>query len=101
MEKCSIALSKGKREIKKLYLDGNFIMVALSALIGIPAAKLTIDALYPYFVANVAVGLDLTLKWYMYVIIYGGTILSYLLINKLLVRRINKMLPAEVLKNRE
>jgi len=37
----------------------------------------------------------------MYVIMYGGTILSYFLINKLLVRRINKMLPAEVLKNRE
>jgi len=90
-----------RKEIKKLYLDGNFIMVGLSALICIPAAKLTMDALYPYFVSNVAVGLDLTLKWYMYIIIYGGIILSYFLINKLLVRRINKMLPAEVLKNLE
>jgi len=90
-----------RKEIKKLYLDGNFIMVSLSALICIPVAKLAMDALYPYFVSNVAVGLDLTLKWYMYVIIYSGTILSYFLINKLLVRRINKLLPAEVLKNRE
>jgi len=90
-----------KKEIKRLYLDGNFIMVSLSALICIPVSKLVIDALYPYFISNVSMGLDLSLRWYMYIIIYGAIILCYFLINKLLVHRINKMHPAEILKNRE
>lgn len=42
------------REIRKLYLDENFLLVAVGALLMIPAAKFLMDAAYPYFIANVA-----------------------------------------------
>lgn len=101
----SIALVKifgfRRREVKKLYLNGNFFLVAVGALLCIPLAKQTMDALYPYCISNVAVGMDLHFSWQMYVGMYAGILLCYLVINPLLMRRINRMVPAEVLKNRE
>lgn len=90
-----------QKEIKKLYLNGNFIMVAVSAAICIPIAKMTMDSMYPYFVSNVACGMDLSFTWQMYVGIYVGVIFCYLVINRMLIGRLKKMIPAQVLKNRE
>ncbi|MGN0485311.1 MAG: FtsX-like permease family protein [Lachnospiraceae bacterium] len=90
-----------KKEIRKLYLDGNLITVMLSALVGIPITKIVIDALFPAMVANVACGLNLALDWWMYVGLFGVIFVLYLLINPLLMRRVNQILPAEVLKDRE
>lgn len=89
------------KEIRKLYLDGNFIVIAVGALIMIPIAKLLMDAVYPVFVANVACGIDLSWTPIMYVSIYAGIILSYLLIRTLLMRQLKKVTPAEILKGRE
>ena len=36
-----------KKEIKKLYLDGNFYMIAVGALISVPLSKKLMDAMYP------------------------------------------------------
>lgn len=88
-------------EIKKLYLNGNFYVIAIGALVGIPAAKIVIDMVYPFMVANVSSGMDTEFSLGMYGIIYVGVILIYLVINQLLVRRLNKVNLAEVLKNRE
>lgn len=90
-----------KWEIKKLYLDGNLLIVAVGSLIGVPLSKWLMDALYPYFVSNIAIGLDLTFSWKIYLAIFAGIFLCYLVINTLLVHRLNHVLPAEVLKNRE
>lgn len=90
-----------KKEIRKLYLNGNLVVVAVSALIGIPLSKIIMDAMYPYMVSNVACGLNLTFDWWMYVGLFAAIIVLYLVITPLLMRRINKILPAEVLKNRE
>lgn len=90
-----------KKEIRKLYLDGNLFTVMLSALVGIPITKIVIDALFPAMVANVACGLNLTIDWWMYVGLFGVILVLYLLINPLLMRRVNRILPAEVLKDRE
>lgn len=89
------------REVRKLYLDGNFVMVAVSAALCIPLAKNIMDLIYPYFVSNVACGMSLKLAWQVYAGIYAGILLCYLVINKLLVGSLKKMQPAEVLKNRE
>lgn len=101
----SIALMKimgyRKREVKKLYLDGNLIVVAIGAAICVPLSKWIMDALYPYLVSNVAIGLDLEFSAGLYAGIYVGIMLCYLLINQLLVLRLNKMEPALALKNRE
>ena len=81
--------------------DGNFYVIALGALICIPAAKWGMDLIYPYCISNVAIGMELQYPPQLYGLIYGGILLCYLVINFLLVRRLHKLVPAEVLKNRE
>ena len=90
-----------KREIRRLYLDGNFYVVLLGAVICVPVAKWSMDLVFPYCIANVAIGMDLQFSPKLYAMIYGGIIICYLVINFLLVGRLNKLVPAEVLKNRE
>ena len=88
-------------EIRKLYLNGNFYIILVGAAVSIPLSKKVMDLLYPYMVANVACGMNLEFGWKLYVINFIAIIVVYLIINQLLVYRIKKIVPAEVLKNRE
>lgn len=88
-------------EIRKLYLNGNFYIVAAGAAVGIPLAKRLMDTIYPLLVSNVSCAMNLTFSWQLYVGIYGVIICLYFLISRLLVRKLKKLVPAEVLKNRE
>lgn len=102
----SIALIKifgyRQKELKKMYLDGNFYVVAIGALISVPLTKLIMDVVYePAFVPNVACGIDKAFPIWVYIMVYAVIFILYFIINHLLVRRIKQMLPAEVLKNRE
>ena len=90
-----------RREIRRLYLDGNFYVILLGAVVCVPLAKWSMDLVYPYCIANVAIGMDLKFTPQIYIMIYGGILLCYMVINFLLVGRLNKLVPAEVLKNRE
>jgi len=90
-----------KQEIRRLYLNGNLFVVAVSGLLGIPLSKIVMDGLYPYLVSNVACGINLVFPWQMYVGLMGAILVLYFFINCILMRRVNKILPAEVLKNRE
>ena len=87
-----------KKEIKKLYLDGNFYMIAIGALISVPLSKKLMDAMYPVMVSNIACGMNLSFTWQMYALIYAGIIITYLVINKLLVRKIYKVGLSDALK---
>lgn len=89
------------KEIKKLYLNGNFYVIAVGALLCIPLAKKCIDLAYPFMVSNVSCSMNLTFTPTLYVSIYVGVILIYLVINRLLVGKLNRVNLAEVLKNRE
>jgi len=90
------------REVRKMYLDGNFYIVVLGALLSVPLCKMIMDYIYPrYLVSNVGVGINPTYTPLMYVVIIAVIIGLYLLINLVLTHRIRKILPAEVLKNRE
>ena len=90
------------REVRQMYLDGNFYIVAVGALISIPLCKRIMDYLYPrYLVSNVAVGVSPTYSTAMYVVIFLVIIALYFVINFALMARIRKIEPAEVLKNRE
>lgn len=90
------------KELKKMYLDGNFYVIALGALISVPLGKVLMDAVYePAFVPNVACGVDKSFPFWMYLAIFAVVLVLYFIINHLLVRRIRKMAPTEVLKNRE
>ena len=89
------------KEIQKLYLNGNFYVIAVGAAICIPLAKKCMDLIYPMMVSNVGCGMNLTFSWQLYVIIYIGVILVYFIINQMLVGRLKNVNLAEVLKNRE
>lgn len=88
-------------EIRKLYLNGNAWIVAAGAVIGIPIAKIVMDSVYPWMIANTAVGMNLEFPWYMYAEIFAGVMAVYFAVNTLLVRKLKRITPAEVLKNRE
>ena len=90
-----------KKEVKKLYLDGNKAVIMLGAMVSIPVAKLVTDKMFPMFVSNVACGLPLEFKWYYYPVIWLAIIAFYSLMSLLLTGKLNRMTPAEVLKNRE
>jgi len=90
-----------KNEAKKLYLNGNAIITAIGAIICIPLSKLTMDAIYPWAIANTACGMNMRFEWYFYLLIFAGVMLVYFIVNALLTRKINSITPAEVLKNRE
>lgn len=90
-----------KNEIQKLYLNGNFYMVAVGAAICLPISKAAMDAMYPALIANIACGMNLGFSWEMYVGIYVGILLLYFVINWFLKRRLEHVSMTEVLKNRE
>ncbi|MBR4096553.1 MAG: FtsX-like permease family protein [Oscillospiraceae bacterium] len=89
------------KEIRKLYLNGNAVTVAIGAVITIPLSKLIMNAIYPSFIAQNACGLNLHFPWYMYALIFAGIMIFYFVVSTVLVRKIKKITPAEVLKNRE
>lgn len=90
------------KEVKRMYLDGNFYIVLIGGLVSIPLAKWILDMVYePAFVPNVACGVSKAFPMWMYGAVLAGILVLYFIINHLLIRRIHKMIPAEVLKNRE
>lgn len=89
------------KEIKKLYLNGNFYVIAVGALICVPLSKFISDAMYPALIANTSCGMNLEFPWYLYAMIFASILVLYFIISTLLVRKLGKVSPAEVLKNRE
>lgn len=88
-------------EIRKLYLNGNTWIVATGAMIAIPLAKKVMDLLYPWMIANTACGMNMEFPWYLYAVVFAGVMVVYFIVNAILVGKIKKITPAEVLKNRE
>ncbi|MDO4870092.1 MAG: ABC transporter permease [Bacillota bacterium] len=89
------------RGVKKLYLGGSFAAVLVGTAVLIPLSKLLIDLIFPYFVANVGCGMDLSLDWWIWPALYLAVIGLYYLISRLLVRHLDSISPVVVLKNRE
>lgn len=88
-------------ELKRLYLNGNFYVIAAGAALCLPLAKRIMDKVYPMLVANVACAMDLSFSREMYLGIYGGILVVYFVVNMLLVRKVKSVKAAEVLKERE
>ncbi|MCD7949844.1 MAG: hypothetical protein LUG12_06275 [Erysipelotrichaceae bacterium] len=89
------------KEIRKLYLDGQFIIVAISAAILMPLSKFIMDACYPYLIANISCGIDLHFDFYLYILIYAGILLCYAVVRQVLILHIRKADVTAILKNRE
>jgi len=88
-------------EIRQLYLNGNFMIVVISALICIPSSKWMMDAVYPTFIANVGCGMNIAYPFSLYAVIFLSILFIYFVVNQMLIGKIKKITPAEVLKNRE
>ena len=101
----SIALFKlfgyRKRELGALFLNGNTLLIALGVMVSIPLSKRIMDAMYPYLVSNVPCAIDLRFKPWIYAALFAGCMSMYALIHAFLARRIRRIEPNEVLKNRE
>ena len=89
------------KEIRKMYLSGNFFLIAIGAFPAIALSKIMIDALYPLMISNVACGMDLRMTPLVYAGIYVFIVGSCFLITLLLTGRVRRIRPAEVLKNAE
>lgn len=90
-----------RKEIRKLYLDGNFYIIALGAMIALPLSKYIMNHLFPFMVSNVACGMNLKTPLVFFLIVYAVILIFYFIINGMLVKRLDKFVPAEILKNRE
>ena len=90
-----------RKEVRKLYLDGNFYTIALGAMVCLPLSKVLMNKMFPYMIPNVSCGMNIGAPFIFYVVTYIVIIALYFVINTMLVRRLNKFTPAEVLKNRE
>ena len=90
-----------RKEVKKLYLDGNMYIIALGAVVVIPLTKLIMNELFPFMVSNVACGLNIKAPIIFFVCVYAVILGLYFLVNTFLVRRLDKYSLAEILKNRE
>jgi putative ABC transport system permease protein len=89
-------------EVKKMYLDGNMIMIVAGALVCIPLCKAILNYVYPNFlVANVNTGLSQAFPMYIYGGVFAAILFLYLLISQVLFISIKRTTPALVLKNRE
>ena len=88
-------------EIRRLYLNANTITVLVMQFPIFPLAKKVIDTIYPNFIANVACSMRLSYSWSLYLLIFGSVTVIYFAVNAMLLRKINRVSPAEILKNRE
>lgn len=90
-----------KGEIRKLYLDGNRLMILFGAIIAVPVSKWFMDTIFPSFIGNVACAIHLEFPWYLYVLIFIGILATYEAINLFMMAKLNRVNQTEVLKNRE
>jgi len=88
-------------EIRKLYLDGNFYVIAIGALLVLPLSKKIMNRIFPFMISNVTCGLNVKAPISFFVVAYAVILALYFVINTILVKRLDKFTPAEILKNRE
>lgn len=85
-------------ELRKLYLDGNFYMVAIGLLFLLPLAKRLMDAAYPVLVANIATEMRMDFSAASYAVLYVAIILLYLILHTVLSLKFRRIGVAQILK---
>lgn len=89
------------RQVRRMYLNANGMMVLVDVLVLIPVTKLIMDAAFPAMMSSAAIACDLALPWWIYGLILLGVMLVYSGVNLLLMRKFNRITPAVALKNRD
>lgn len=88
-------------EIKKLYLNAVTIFVAISLIIQIPILDFILKKSFDIALLKVNGYLEVFVPWYLYIASIIVGIVSYIAINYLHMRDVNKIKMSEALKNRE
>lgn len=88
------------REVRKIYLDSNFITIVIASIAAVPAAKYIMDGIMPWFVQHVASGFDMSFSPIHYILIYALIFVTYFAVSIALNRKLKKVTPAEVLMER-
>ncbi|WP_234121309.1 ABC transporter permease [Clostridium hydrogenum] len=89
------------KEIRKLYLHTTTVVVIASLVVGLPLNYLALKYCFKVAFTKMNGYMEVYVPSYLFVAIVAVGIISYLLINSLHIRRINKISMAEALKNRE
>lgn len=92
-----------EREIRHLYLDGNFITFVVSALLSVPLSQKVMGSKWPQMVDHVSMGIDVTFSWQNYAVIFATMLIAYLVVSGILNHKLylQSSKQSEVLKNRE
>ena len=90
-------------EIRRLFLDGNFIAIAVMSVVIVPLCKILMDKMWPSLTSYVPMGLNVEFRPYYYVIVVALILASYLLINFILMQKLKKKEEdiVSILKERE
>ena len=101
----SISLMKvfgyNNKEIKKLYLNATSIAVIVCLFLVMPIEKITFGFIMKYAMARIEGYVELFIPLYVFAMVVGIGIATYFVINKLHIRKINKILMGDALKDRE
>jgi putative ABC transport system permease protein len=101
----SISLMKvfgyNNKEIKKLYLNATSIAVIVCLFLVMPIEKLTFGFIMKYAMARIEGYVELFIPLYVFAMVVGIGIATYFVINKLHIRKINKIPMGDALKDRE
>lgn len=89
------------REINKLYLGSNFYTVLITTLIALPITYKIVCLVFPVFVSNVAAGMPVVIPGYLFILMIGIILGSYIVVNGMLSRHLKKVSLTEILKDRE
>ena len=90
------------KEIDKLYIDGNFIIICLSAIIGIPISKLMVDKFwFPMVSSGTKIGFNVHYPFWLYLVLIGSIVVLYGIVTLMLKKKVADIPMTEVLKNRE
>lgn len=107
MEKSSFSIGLLKvfgyrnSETRKIFIDSNFWVVFIGALLSLVVGKPALDQIYPSMIADIELGLDTSFTPQTYGIIIAIIVVSYVVSMILLNRKLNKMDYTELLKDRE
>lgn len=88
-------------ELKRLFLNGNFWVIAVGSAVALPIVKWLMDAIYPFLVANIRTELNMQFSPGMYLLIYSSIMVLYFVIHSALTFKLRRIPVGEVLKQVE
>ncbi len=94
-------LGYNSKEIKSLYLKGTAVAVVIMLIAVMPLEKLTFDFIMDYAMGKIEGYLEIFIPLKIYITVISIGIITYFIINKFHIKKINKIPMENALKDRE